>query len=96
MFRIDESMKTTLAMSVGAITSMGTFFSGAINKFSITMASVPVLSIEYLYIVFTAFVTGMAGAFGAWVLRETFKLLSKVLFPKKSNNTQSNSKEDDE
>lgn len=95
MFRIDESMKTMLAMSVGAITSMGTFFSGAINKFSITMASVPVLSIEFLYIVFTAFVTGMAGAFGAWVLRETFKLLSKLFSLDKSNQSH-NSKDNDE
>jgi hypothetical protein len=95
MFRIDEQMKTILAMSAGAITSMGTFFSGAINKYSITMASVPVLSIEFLYIVFTAFVTGMAGAFGAWVLRETFKIFSKVLFPENSNQKR-NSKDDDE
>jgi hypothetical protein len=95
MLRIDEQMKTTLAMSAGALTSMGTYFSGAINKFSVTMASVPVLSIEFLYIVFTAFVTGMAGAFGAWVLRETFKLISKFLFPDNSNQKR-NSKDNDE
>jgi hypothetical protein len=96
MFRIDESMKTVFAMMLGAITSVGTFFSGAINKFSINMASVPVLSMEYLYLVFTAFVMGMAGAFGGLVIREAYKAIVKIIFPHKSKNTQSNSKDDDE
>jgi hypothetical protein len=96
MFKIDESMKTMLAMSAGAITSVGTFFSGAINKFSITMASVPVLSIEYLHMVFTALVMGMAGAVGGLIIRETYKAIVKAIFPNSSKSTQSNSKEDDE
>jgi len=72
-------------MMLGAITSTATYFSGAINKFSVTMASVPVLSIEFLYIVFTAFVTGMAGAFGGWFIRKMIKLFSRLIFTGKKD-----------
>lgn len=72
-------------MSAGALTSVGTFFSGTINNFNIAVASVPVLSIEYLYMIFTALVMGMAGALGGLIIREAYKGITKVIFPDKEN-----------
>jgi H+/Cl- antiporter ClcA len=91
MIRIDESMKTLLAMIIGAFTSLGTYVSGSISSFSINMSSIQFLSLEYLYMIITAIFLGMAGALGGLIVRETYKAVCNILFPENSNK-----KDDDE
>lgn len=82
MIRIDESTKNILAMLVGAITSVGASFTNAIKGYSLkAIASVPFMSFEYMEMLATALLVGMAGATGGLIVREAFKLVCKKFFP---------------
>lgn len=88
--RMTEDIKTILAMIVGGATSMTTFISGSINNFNITMANIPVLSIEYATMLLTALLVGASGALGGLIIREGHKYVIKSIKgftkPKNDNN----------
>lgn len=77
--RLDESAKTVLAMTVGGATSIITGVTNVIKGYSIKLiASIPMFSLEYLEMLFTAFLLGVVGALGGLLVRETYKYLTKT------------------
>lgn len=82
MLTISESTKTFLAMFIGGITSVGAGMINIVKGYSIKiMASVPIFSLEYLEMIVTAILLGMAGAFGGLIIREGYKAIMEYLFP---------------
>ena len=82
MFRLDESMKTTLAMIVGGITSVGAGMVNLVKGYSIKIiASIPMFSVEYFQMLTTAVLLGMAGALGGLFIREGYKAFMNCFFP---------------
>ena len=71
-------------MTVGALTSIGTSMTNAINGYSLSsVLSVSFFSKEYLGMLFTAFLLGIMGAIGGLMVRECYKFIIRKVFPDK-------------
>lgn len=96
MLTISESTKTFLAMFIGGVTSVGAGMVNIVKGYSIKIiASVPVFSFEYLEMIMTAVLLGMAGAFGGLVIREGYKIMMEYFFPGYFNRHNKNNSENE-
>jgi hypothetical protein len=95
MFSISESTKTFLAMFIGGVTSIGAGMINIVKGYSIKIiASIPMFSFEYLEMLITAFLLGVAGALGGLLIRESFKAFMNYFFPGYLNKTKNNGDEE--